>query len=201
MHNAKREFPRYGIQAFPQIVQTLGSILGCFLDVLQGMDASFIDQRILETWSCPSAVGKTPVGGMDMTRPRMRAVAAAVLALAADHRGFTAAQVAAKVQEIRRIPPQAYRPTQAAYDLKKMRAKDLVCRLACSRRYTCTDHGHRSLAAFDAIYTKVLLPLLANAGTPTVQLGEPVSEIDSHYERIRTGMQGLFVCLGLSAAG
>jgi len=199
-HNAKREFPRYGIRWFPDIVESLRGILERFLNVLDGIDASFVDSRILDTWAQPCKVGRTPVGGIDMTRPRMRAVAAAVLALAVDHRGFTAPQVAAKVAEILRVPSRRYRSTQAAYDIKKLRGKGLVQRMGRSRRYMCTDQGHRRLAAFDAIYSKALLPLLANAGKRSRCPKKHMSQIDRQYDRVRAEVQALLPFLGLSPA-
>jgi len=54
----------------------------------------------LEQLPAPAYLGQTRVGGIDLNKSRMRAVLAAVLALAPAPNGFTLGQVAAQVQTL-----------------------------------------------------------------------------------------------------
>jgi hypothetical protein len=73
-------------------------------------------------------LGRTRVGGIDLNKPRMRAALAAVLALAAAPRGFTVAELTAKVQQLTGLTQTGYTIRQAAYDLRKLRGKHLIAK-------------------------------------------------------------------------
>jgi hypothetical protein len=65
----------------------------------------------------------------------MRRALSAVLALAPSPAGFSAAHFRTKVQSLSGLSDADYTLRQAAYDLKKLRAKDLITKLGRSRRY------------------------------------------------------------------
>src|SRR6516164_1958148 len=93
----------------------------------------------------------------------MRAVAEAVTALAARPRGFTASQLATEVQSRGQAE---YGPRRATYDLKKLRAKQLVRKVERTRRYEAAPDGVRVLTAVVVLRDKVIKPLLAAARRP-----------------------------------
>jgi hypothetical protein len=66
------------------------------------------------------------VGGIDLNKARMRSALAAVFALSATPEGFTVAALAARVQAMTGRTEADYSVRQAAYDLRKLRGKDLV---------------------------------------------------------------------------
>jgi hypothetical protein len=70
-----------------------------------------------------------------VNKPRIRAALAAVLALAASPDGFTVADMTARVHTMTGQAHATYNTRQAAYDLRKLRAKQLVGKLAGTRRY------------------------------------------------------------------
>ena len=82
------------------------------------------------------------VGGIDLNKPRLRHVAQAVIALSASPDGFTASALADQVRAFGNQSPSAYGPRQAAYDLKKLRGKQIVQRIGSTRRYE--PHSVRS---------------------------------------------------------
>jgi hypothetical protein len=131
----------------------------------------------------------------------MRAVLAAVLALAPAPYGFSVGQVAATVQA--RLAPAegVYGTRQAAYDLKKLRGKQLLTRVGTSRRYQVPPAGLHTIAALVILRDKVLPPLLAGTAKPK-QGRKPKTwtAIDAHYETVRQDMRVLFEDLGLAAA-
>ena len=162
-HNTRELRCKRGIDNFPQIIASLKTILDRFLAVLHGVDISFIDSGTLETWPHPSQIGAVRVGGLDVNRPRIRAVMETVVALSTNPRGFTAAELSNKVREITGFPENEYRPRHASYDLKKFRGKGLVNLRKNSRRYQVPLEGLRSMSAFLVLREKVLLPLLSCA--------------------------------------
>jgi hypothetical protein len=96
----------------------------------------------------------------------MRAVLAAVLALAPAPTGFTLGQVAARVQPALRPTTPAYQARHAAYDLKKLRAKGLIGKVGSSRRYQVPLEGLRTIAALVVLRDKVIKPILAGTAKP-----------------------------------
>ena len=94
----------------------------------------------------------------------------------------------------------AYTPRQAAYDLKKLRAKNLVAQVARSRCYTVPLTALRAMTAALVLRDKVIRPVLANLGKPveTFQPGAP-SDLDEHYLRMQADLRSLFQAIGIAA--
>jgi len=138
-------------------------------------------------------------GGIDLNKPRMRAVLAAVLALAPAPTGFTLGQVAARVQPALRPTTPAYQARHAAYDLKKLRAKGLIGKVGSSRRYQVPSEGLRTIAALVVLRDKVIKPILAGTAKPKMgRKPKTWSALYEHYETVRKDMQTLFKDLGLA---
>jgi hypothetical protein len=117
VHNTKELACGRSLPNFGKIVRLLKEMLERFLDTLHFMDVCFIADDTLEKLPLPSRIGKTKVGGVDFNRPRMRAVAHAVIALATSPKGFTASQLSQKVGTLSGLPPSRYGPRHAAYDI------------------------------------------------------------------------------------
>jgi hypothetical protein len=81
-----------------------------------------------------------------------------------------------------------YTVCQAAYDLEKFRAKNLVTKVARSRRYTVPVTALRAMMASLVLRDKVSRSALANLGKPVAKLkpGEP-SDLDEHHLRMQGG--------------
>ena len=71
---------------------------------------------------------------------------------------------AAKVQEIMGWSETQYAARQAAYDLLKLRYKQIVERAGKSRRYIAVTAGIRTVCALLTLREKVIKPLVAAAG-------------------------------------
>src|SRR6202163_934599 len=140
-HNVKKLGCRYGLEKFPEIVRRLQGILERFMDVLGCIDQCFLADATLEQLPAPSQVGKTKVGGIDINRRRIRWAMEAVLALAPSPGGFTASQLAHQVRSRSQHSESEYGPRHAAYDLKKLRGKQMVGRIDKTRRYKPIREG------------------------------------------------------------
>ena len=196
VHNTKELHCGRSLPKFSQIVLRLKEILNRFLNALRCIDMAAISDDSLDEWPKPSWVGQTRVGGVNVNQPRMQAVIEAVIGLAAAPRGFRCADLADKVQN---SFLGDYTPRQAAYDLKKLRGKNLVRKIDNSRRYEPVPEALQNMAALLILREKVLKPVLAGAGKPK-RGPKPKyqSQIDIHYANIQTEMRNLFQTVGLA---
>ena len=154
----------------------------------------------LENLPLPTKVGLTKVGGIDFNKPRMRRVAEAVLALSTAPTGFTASELAGKVRAMSGEAESAYGPRRAAYDLKKLRGKGMVRKIATSRRYEPEPDGLRAMTALVVLREKVIRTLLAASQRPesSAKPNHP-TPVDHHYEHLRVAMRDLLTTLRIAA--
>ena len=198
VHNAKKEFSRgYGIDRYPTLAEALRSMVERFLTVLRSVDACWVSDETWDQLPEPSQVGRSRVAGIDLNRPRMRAVIRGVLALATRPRGFRSEHLADQVQQ---ILGRAYTTRQASYDLKKLRGKQLVHKVKQTRRYESSPQALRSMVALGLLRDKVLAPMLASTRHPLKRRPRNArGTIDRHYQVIQYETQKLFALLGIAA--
>jgi hypothetical protein len=92
-----------------------------------------------------------------------------------------------------------YTNRQAAYDLRKLRGKDLIGKPGRSRRYHLPAQPARIITALLTLREQVIGPILA--GTRSPRMGrKPATwtQVDHDYEKIRISMQSLFHDLGIT---
>ena len=93
-----------------------------------------------------------------------------------------------------------YTPRHAAYDLKKLRGKQLIAKMGRSRRYEASPSSMRAITALLVLRDHVIRPILAG-----VQINQPETQpntssiLDQHYQRLRLDLQPLFHDLGIAA--
>ena len=200
VHNARDLGCGRVVAHFPTIVVRLHDMLERFLTTLDCVDVAFISDDTLDQLPLPSRLGRTRVGGVDLNKPRTRMVLAAVLALAASPTGFSVSELAANITSKTAHGDLAYTRRQAAYDLKKLRAKGLITKLGRSRRYTGQPHALRAIAALLILRDQVMMPLLAGLRSPrTGRRPKILTPTDQHYEMLRMRMHLLFDDLGIAA--
>jgi hypothetical protein len=199
-HNTKELRCGRLLERFPLIVTRLHQILEQFLGNLYCMDTSFVSDETLDQLPASSQVGKIRVGGIDVSKPRMRAVLRATLSLACSPDGFTAGQLADRVRSSSGIPDSSYDSRRAAYDIKKLRGKELVTKLPNSRRYWLPPPAVRTIAALVIIREKLLCPILAGVRKPTITTKpRNYTPLDQHYEAVRQDMLTLMQDLRIAA--
>jgi hypothetical protein len=200
LHNAKELRCGRLLEKFPPIVTRLKEIANQFLDHVYAMDATFISDATLDELPQPSCLGKTKIGGIDINKSRTRTVLNAALSLACAPHGFTVADFAAAVRSMADATFLYYDARRAAYDLKKLRAKNLVTKLGSSRRYSIPSQAIRIIGALVILREKVLRPILAGVGKrKTGRKPTNWSLIDQHYATIRQDMFTLFDDLRIAA--
>src|SRR5215472_3198938 len=200
VHNTQELRCGRSLEKFPQIVVEAKGILERFMDALSCIDQCFIADGMLEQLPAPSQIGKTKVGGIDLNQARMRWVIEAVIALSPSSAGFTASELANEVRALGKQSPSQYSARRAAYDLKKLRGKNIVRRIGKTRRYEPLPKGLRAMAALVVLRNKAIKPLLAAAQHLRPSRGAQYPGVlDGHYDTIRNAMQGVFQELGLAA--
>jgi hypothetical protein len=199
VHNTKALHCKRALDYFPEIIAKLQQILVRFLNQLHGLDQSFVADDTLDTLGHPGRVGSTRTAGIELNKPRLRAVFQAVIALAALPRGFTASQLAHKVRFLMGWDENQYQPRQAAYDLKKLRGKQWVEKIGNSRRYQPHPTGLKTMAALLTLRDKVIKPVLAGAGKPKGERKpQNQTKLDTQYRKVQTEMHVLLHILGIA---
>jgi len=199
VHNTKGLPYGRALDAFPAVATHLRETLARFLDQLVAVDQCTLPDDEFDTVANPGQLGSHRTTGIDLNKPRMRAVLEAVVALSVLPNGFAASDVASKVREIIDLSPFDYLPRHAAYDLRKLRGKQWLHRIGNSRRYQASQDGLRIMAALVLLRDKIIQPVLAGAGKPK-RGPKPKNTlpIDDIYRQIQSLMRSLFLELGFA---
>ena len=187
------------LDKFAHITTRLTAMVDRFTSMLDCVDLGFLPDGILDQLPAPSQIAATRIGGLDMNSPRVRAALAAALALAVAPAGFTVAQFTARVRAMTGQSSDDYSVRQGAYDLRKLRGKQLVVKPGRTRRYHVPELAARTIAALLTVRDKVIAPLIAGIRTP--RRGRPLrnwTDVDRDYETLRRDMQTLFNHLGIT---
>jgi hypothetical protein len=95
--------------------------------------------------------------------------------------------------------PEDYSVRQGAYDLRKLRGKQLVIKPGRTRRYHVPEAAARTITALLTIRDKVIAPLAAGIRTPRRgRTPTHWTDIDRDYEALRLKMQTLLNHLGIA---
>ncbi len=192
-HNTKELNCGRVLDHYGDITARLATMADNFCTTLDCVDVTFVPDGLLDELPQPSTIGATRVGGIDMNRARIRHTVSAVVALAAAPAGFTVADLAHKVRTLTGQTDDDYTIRQATYDLRKLRAKDLVVKLGRSHRYHVPPDAARVMAGVVALRDHVIAPILAGIRSP--RPGRKPSHwttVDRDYEQIRVNMHKLF---------
>ena len=198
VHNAKELRCRRSLENFAEIITLLAGMADRFATALDCADTGFLPDGVLDQLPLPTQTGTRRIAGVDLTKPRIRAALSAVLALAPAPGGFTVAEHAARVRAI--SGHDGYTTRQAAYDLRKLRGKQLAGKPGRTRRYHVPPHAARIISALLTLRDHVIGPILAGVRSPRMGRKPKIwTAIDRDYEILHIGMQTLFSHLGIAA--
>lgn len=196
-HNTKDLRCGKTLDKFAPIVTRLGQMVEEFCTALDCVDVGFIPDGLLDALPAACQLGGTRVGGIDVNKPRSRAVLAAALALAIAPGGFTVADFTAKVQHM--TGQAGYTIRNAAYDLRKLRGKHLADKPGRTRRYLISPGAARIISALLTLREHVIAPLLAGVADPRIRrTPRHWTDIDRHYQALRLEMMALFADIGIA---
>ena len=196
VHNAKELRCRRSLDNFDQIIDRLAGMADRFAAALDCADIGFLPDGVLDELPLPAQAGPRRIAGIDLNKPRIRAALAAALALAPAPGGFTVAEHAARVRQI--TGHDGYTIRQAAYDLRKLRGKQLVDKPGRTRRYHVPPPAARTISALLTLRDHVIAPILAGVRSPRMGRKPRIwTAADRDYETLRIGMQTLFQHVGI----
>jgi hypothetical protein len=196
VHNAKELRCRRSLDNFDQIITMLAGMASRFATALDCADIGFLPDGLLDELPLPAQSGTGRIAGIDLNKPRIRAALSAALALAPAPGGFTVAEHAARVRQI--TGQDNYSTRQAAYDLRKLRGKQLISKPGRTRRYHVPADAARTITALLALRDHVIAPILAGVRSPRIGRKPTTwTAIDLGYENLRVGMQTLFRHVGI----
>jgi hypothetical protein len=194
VHNASETPFRRQLGNFPKNVLWMREVIERFLNTLHCMDACFIGNERLERLPEFGMVGKSRVGGVNINRPRIRLAIRAVLALSTAPAGFTAGDVARKVQSLGGVPGSGAYGTPGSVRSQRNCEASNACRKkethAAMNRYP-TVSG--TMTALVVLHDDVIN---SPQTRPSAVRNPP---IDAHYSVLRHGMRDLFQDLGTAA--
>ena len=196
VHNTRELRCRRSLENFAEIITLLAGMADRFATALDCADTGFLPDGVLDELPLPAQAGARRVAGIDLNKPRIRAALSAALALAPAPGGFTAAEHAARVRQI--TGHDGYTTRQAAYDLRKLRGKQLVDKPGRTRRYHVPPPAARTISALLTLRNHVIAPILAGIRSPRMGPKPRIwTAADRDYETLRIGMQTLFRHLGI----
>jgi len=169
-----------------------------FTTMLDCVELGFLPDGILDQLPAPSQVAGTRVGGINMNIPRFVPPSPRRSRWRSPRKGSPPPSSPPSAGDDR-TDPDDYSTRQGAYDLRKLRGKQLVIKPGRARRYHVPGDAARTITALLTVRDKVIAPLLAGIRTP--RRGRPPqswTQIDRDYETIRLHMQTLFNHLGIS---
>lgn len=197
VHNAKALRSGKVLQKVPELLARMEEMLVRFLNTVQAAHVSFLDEPAFDRWTEPTQRGHRRLAGVDLNKARNRNVVTAVVALATKPDGFTVGELAQQVQD--RTGKRQYTARNAAYDLAKLRGKDLVVKNDHGRHYRVDPKGLRGLCAYVVLRDKVIRPVLAGVVRRPGRPPKTVHPIDQHYTNLREEMNRTFATLGIAA--
>ena len=201
VHNAKALKRRRGLPDLGEIAGYLRQTLSRFMGVVQMAHVATVDRDVYEALSEPGQVGTQRIAGIQMTNARMRSVMATGIALSSCPDGFRLEQVAEGVRSRMHWRRCDYGRRQAAYDLRKLRAKGLVAKRKKSSRYEIAPESVGLLCGLAILHDRVLVPILTvmSRGTKSAALQPNPHPVDQHYEQIRQSSIEIMRRLGVAA--
>jgi hypothetical protein len=197
VHNTVTLHTGRTLDKFGAIVARLTGMINRFTSMLDCVDIGFLPDGILDQLPEPSQIGAVRVGGLDTNKPRTRAAMTAVTALAVAPDGFTVADLAAQV---RTHSGDHYTIRQAAYDLRKLRGKQLVVKPGRGHRYLVPAEAARTITGLVGLRDHVIEPVLAGIRKPMGRPPNTYTRIDRDYDTIRAGLRTLLNDLGIQTA-
>jgi len=196
VHNTKELRCRRSLENFAEIITLLAEMADRFATTLDCADIGFLPDGVLDELPLPAQTGTGTIAGVDLNKPRIRAALSAALALAPAPGGFTVAEHAAKVRAM--AGHDGYTTRQAAYDLRKLRGKQLIDKPGRTRRYHVPPDGARTIAALLTLRDHVIAPILAGVRSPRMGRKPKIwTAVDRDYEALRIGMHTLFQHVGI----
>ncbi len=187
------------LERFPRMVAALRASTVAFLNQLHAADQAFLDYGTLDTLRQSTTRGSRRIPGLDLDKPRCRALLHAVTTLAPAAEGFTNAALRAAVQGA--LPAQMlYGPRAASYDLARLVTKGIIDRVPRTRRYVLTPIGLRTAVGLLTLRCRLLEPILSGIRIrPKGGRPKKISTLDQKYLAVQKALEEVCIEIGIAA--
>lgn len=187
------------VERFPRMVAALRAYTVAFLNQLQAADQAFLDYGTLETLRQSTTRGSRRIPGLDMDKPRCRALLQAIMTVAPAAEGFTNADFRGAVHSAFSVPT-SYSPRAASYDLAKLVAKEIIAPVPRTRRYILTPTGMRTAVGLLTLRSRLLEPILSGIRIrPKVGRPKKISRLDQKYLALQQALEEVCREIGIAA--
>jgi hypothetical protein len=192
------------LENLPKLRERMGTICENYLNVQQDILETFLDGGQLHKLAEPTvqANGKR-IPGLKLDQPRQLALMHALVRFAHIAAGntFQTADLYPHVLETLHLTPDKY---SLRYDLSKLRAKNLLQKVAKSRRYRLLPGGYSICLVFLKLFDRIYAPLTAGllqpvSGDSKLQQ-QKRTQLDRLYQKIVDDLNQLMTAVGLKAA-
>jgi len=193
------------VEHLPALRDKLAAIDDSYLDIQQDILETFVHRGHLQRLAKPTL---TPSGkrvpGLKLDNPRQLAMMHALVRFAQIPAAntFSTGEIHPYVAAALSDRARQYGLAALRYDLSKLRAKGLVEKLPCSRRYRLPAQGYSVCLIFLKLFDRVYAPLTAGLLAPVpgdIGLPKPKrSRLDQLYQRITDSLDRLLSALGIA---
>ena len=125
--------------------------------------------------------------GLRFGQPRVMALFAALCRFAPGLHGFRHAEVREIVTTLLGLPPDAYSPSQMSYDLRRLRLKGLIARIAGTHSYLLTTYGRKVVYLMTKLQHRIFNVASAALDTNTPlpsQLAHAFRQLDNELDKL-----------------
>jgi DNA-binding MarR family transcriptional regulator len=183
VHNSKALGCKRSLEFFGGIVDKLHFIMRSFLDNLEYLHLSHINDGSLEVLAAPSQKGKNRLAGINLNNKRNTQVMQVVQALSIKPGGFTVKDIAEKMSSFTQMP---YSISRGRYDIRKLKAKNLLVRIKGKKNYSLTKEGIQIITAVLSYWNHQIPALLAAVNHQEVFLtSKELSQMEKHLNRVK----------------
>lgn len=201
VHNAKELKCKRSIGSFAEVVSKLQCMMNDFMDNLFYAHVSMLNNGSLQQLVSPTRKGESRLAGIDISKARNLAIMETVLALSIKPGGYSINDIAIKMKEKVGKKYGEYSERKAAYDISKLRGKDLVSKQKGTRKYRTTSKGMNLIIALLALVQKQL-PSIISAVNKICLNESPIniSLLDSCYVNITKEIKQINQIMGIELA-
>jgi len=130
--------------------------------------------------------------GLRFGQPRVMALFAALSRFAPSLNGFRHADVREIIPSLLGIAPEAYTASQMSYDLRRLRLKGLIARMAGTHTYILTTYGRKVVCLMTKLHQRIFDVASAALETTSAwpsQLARTFRQLDAQLDNLVTNAQ------------
>ena len=171
------------------------------MDNLLHAHVSVLNNGSLQELVSPTNKGKLRLAGVDINKEQNQAIMETVMALSMKPGGYFIGDVAAKMKKKVGDKYGEYTSAKAAYDIRKLRGKELVKKQRGTRKYVTTPQGIETIVVVLALMQKQIPGVLATINRDSINdHPKELSLFDSCCLNIRKEVKRINQIIGIKPA-